>query len=163
MKPRTKYHLVIFQQGGFPFDEGRLDTIQRALVYDIQALLDEKITTNPENTDIDIWLESPGGDAHSAYKLILDLRSRCTNLCVIIPDCAKSAATLIALGADCIYMAPAAELGPLDVQLQHPDKENVQISGLDVTNSLIYLTRTALDLTIAGGVGIIKWTQLPMT
>lgn len=149
----AKYHLVIFQQNP-------RDSINRTLVYNIQNLLDEKITTSPESTEIDVWLESPGGDIHSAYKLILDLRSRCNRLYAVVPDYAKSAATLMALGMDCIFMSAAAELGPLDVQLEHPDRENVTISGLDMTNSLAYLTKTALDLTIAGGVDVLRYTQL---
>jgi len=153
-EPLTKYHLVIFQHG-------RRDRINRPFVALVQTLLDEIITTPPEFTEIDIWLESPGGDSHAAYKLILDLRSRCKKLCAVIPDYAKSAATLVALGMDCIYMSPAAELGPLDVQMEHPDREGVEISALDVANSLEYLTDTALDLTITGGLKVLKYTQLP--
>lgn len=153
-KQPTKYHVVIFHQQ-------RDDIFDRALVGKIQSLLDEKITTPPESTHIDVWLESPGGSADAAYKLVLDLRSRCSRLWTVVPDYAKSAATLMALGADCIFMAPAAELGPLDVQIQHPDRENIYVSGLDVTNSLEYLTTTALHLALVGGASVLKYTGMP--
>lgn len=153
-KTLNKYHIVIFQQH-------RDEIFDRALVSQIQFLLDKTISTSRENTHIDVWLESPGGSADAAYKLVLELRSRCVKFWTIVPDYAKSAATLLVLGADCIFMAPAAELGPLDVQIEHPDREDTTISGLDVTNSLEYLTTTALNLALVGGASVLKYTGLP--
>jgi hypothetical protein len=150
----SKYHVVIFQ-------EREEDSLNIRLVRKIEALLEKKIVTPPESTQIDVWLDSPGGSAHAAYKLILALRSRCNVLWTIIPDYAKSAATLLVLGSDCIFMAPTAELGPLDVQIDHPDRENVRISGLDVTNSLEHLTTMALNFTLVGGGMMLKYTGLP--
>jgi len=149
----TLYHLVFFQGGR--------DKLLRNTVDNIQSQLDEIITTPIGKTHIDLWIESPGGSAHAAYKLNLDLRSRCCCLRAIIPDYAKSAATLLALGADQIFMAPAAELGPLDVQIEHPDREGVIVSGLDVAGSLEFLARTAINLGISGGASIVKITGLP--
>src|SRR5690349_379175 len=117
---QTRYVLAIFQGRGHT---AQLRTISRSLVAHVQRLLDNTVKTSKSRTEIEIWLDSPGGDAHAAYKLWLDLRSRCRRLVVVIPDLAKSAATLLALGADEIVMAPAAELGPLDVQISHPDRE----------------------------------------
>ena len=86
-------------------------------------------------TEIDLWLESPGGDAHVSYKIALLLRSYTPKLRVIVPDYAKSAATLLSLAADEIYMARAAELGPLDAQIGY-EKEGMTISALDRARSL---------------------------
>ena len=44
-------------------------------------------------------------------------QSRCDELTVIVPDMAKSAATLLSLGAHHIMMGPASDLGPIDPQL----------------------------------------------
>ncbi len=147
----TRYHLVLFQGRG---------SINRALVRDIQGELNERITTPPDQTEIDVWLESPGGDANAAYKLMLELRSRCRQLQAVVPDYAKSAATLMALGMDTIYMSAAAELGPLDVQIEHPDREGYIVSGLDVANSLEFLTRTAVSSVVTGGGTLIEYTGL---
>jgi len=127
----------------------------------IQRELDKRITTPKEATEIELWLESPGGDAHTAYKLVLELRSRARHLRVVIPDYAKSAATLIALGMDEIWMAPAAELGPLDVQIEHPDREGMIVSALDVAGALDFLSRTAVLLTVTGGAAVLLSTKLP--
>ena len=148
----TLYHLVFFQGGR--------DEIDRGVLRDIQRELDEAITTTPEETAIDVWLESPGGDAHSAYKIFLDLRSRCCNLRVIVPDYAKSAATLFSLGADTVFMSAAAELGPLDVQIEHPARENETVSGLDVADSLEYLAQAAIKIVVTGGASIVQYTRL---
>lgn len=149
----SRYHLIIFQH---PDDE-----IDRGMVRSIQDELDNRITTPPNETEIDIWIESVGGDAHSAYKLFLDLRSRCRRLQSVVIDYAKSAATLLVMGTDRIFMAPAAELGPLDVQLEHPDREGVIISGLEAAGSLEFVTRAAFGLACSGGASLVKYTGLP--
>ena len=79
--------------------------------------MEEEIESPKECTEIDVWLDSPGGKANAAYKIALLLRSRAAKLRVVVSDYAKSAATLLVLAADEIYMAGAAELGPLDAQI----------------------------------------------
>lgn len=50
--------------------------------------------------------------------MVRSCQARCTDLTVIIPDMAKSAATLLSLGADRIMMGPGGDLGPVDPQFQ---------------------------------------------
>lgn len=155
-KPRaTVYNLILFQAGGYP-----AGSINRDTVLSIQRKLDNTITTEPDRTEIDIWIDSLGGDAHATYKLILDLRERCRMIRAVIPDCAKSAATLLVLGVDEIYMDAGAELGPLDVQIRHPDREEKTISALDVVGSLDYLSEFATGLAITCGAALVKYTGL---
>ena len=61
-----------------------------------------KAATLPEKakTTVDLWLDSPGGSARDAYKIALLLRSIAGHIRVVIPDYAKSAATLLSLVAD---------------------------------------------------------------
>jgi len=64
-------------------------------------------------------LSSPGGDPNAAEKLLIMCRERFTEqFFVIVPNYAKSAATMVALGSDKIFMGYMAELGPIDPQLQ---------------------------------------------
>lgn len=116
---------------------------------------------SPKDCEIDVWLHSPGGDANAAYKLSLGLRSRCRKLRVAIPDYAKSAATLFALGCDEIYMDKDSELGPLDVQIEHPDREGVTVSGLDVAKALGFIADLACQYIIKAGYNIYRSTELP--
>jgi hypothetical protein len=63
-------------------------------------------------------INSPGGDGNVAEKMITMCRQRFTkSFKVIVPNFAKSAATMIALGSDKILMGYLAELGPIDPQL----------------------------------------------
>jgi ClpP class serine protease len=66
-------------------------------------------------------INSPGGDGNVAEKIITMCRQRFTkSFRVIVPNFAKSAATMIALGSDKILMGYLAELGPIDPQLGNP-------------------------------------------
>lgn len=67
---------------------------------------------------LNLILDSPGGDGTVVEKVIALCRDQCTKFRVIIPNDAKSAATLIALGADEIVMGPPSELGPIDAQIE---------------------------------------------
>lgn len=67
--------------------------------------------------NLDLILHSPGGNGVVAEKIVHMCRQHCTDfLRVIVPNMAKSAATLIALGADVIVMGYFSELGPIDPQ-----------------------------------------------
>ena len=72
---------------------------------------------DPE-ADLHLMLASPGGDGEAAVRLVKSMQSRCRELTVIVPTYAKSAATLIALGAHHIMMAPFSDLGPIDPQIR---------------------------------------------
>jgi hypothetical protein len=66
-------------------------------------------------------INSPGGDGNVAEKIITMCRQRFTkSFQVIVPNFAKSAATMVALGSDKIWMGYLAELGPIDPQLGNP-------------------------------------------
>ena len=80
------------------------------LVYDADA-----------GADLHLMLHSPGGDGETAVRITRAAQSRCRDLTVIVPDLAKSAATLIAVGAHHILMGPASDLGPIDPQFRFSD------------------------------------------
>lgn len=108
----------------------------------------QKINTPKETTVIDFLLNSNGGDIYSAYKIICLIRSKCSKLRIIVPLYAKSAATLIALGADQIVMAPQSELGPLDAPMEHPIVEGISLSALDGIRPLEFLSNFAGELAV---------------
>jgi len=109
--------------------------------------------------EVDVWLDSPGGSADAAYKLVLLLRHYGHRLRVVVPDYAKSAATLVALGADEIFMGPAAELGPLDAQIQY-ETEGTTISALDQAQSVEYVGTQAVQMALAGFRAAVRGTGL---
>jgi hypothetical protein len=91
-----------------------------------------------------VLVHSPGGSASCAYQLGTAF-ARCRDgfVCVV-PRYAKSAATLMALGAEHILLGRLGELGPLDAQIMYSDRDE-SISALDEIQSLERLQKFALD------------------
>jgi hypothetical protein len=87
------------------------------------------------------------------------LRSRFDSVYVVVPDYAKSAATLLALGADSIIMGPSAELGPLDMQEAREGEIHLR-SALDTANSIETLFQRAITNALMGGGHILQHTRL---
>jgi ATP-dependent protease ClpP protease subunit len=77
----------------------------------------------PPREDLDLLLHTGGGDIDAAEKLISMLRNKVGTsiLRIIVPDFAKSAGTLMVLGADCVVMSDTSELGPIDPQITLAD------------------------------------------
>lgn len=69
---------------------------------------------------ISLFLYSRGGDINIAWSLCNLIRSYCEEFIVIIPNRAHSAATLLSLGADKIYMTKQATLSPVDPSVSMP-------------------------------------------
>jgi len=88
------------------------------MIQDIPAFEDLlRSTTGAEKGYL--MINSPGGNADAADKMIMMCRRRFQKeFNVIVPDYAKSAASMIALGSDKILMGYLAELGPIDPQLR---------------------------------------------
>ena len=96
-------------------------SIEPSDIYNLDRLLQP---VEP-GTSISLLLDSPGGDVDSAEKMIHLLSQVCQPLSdptgeleVVIPYQAKSAATLIAIGADRIVMSDSSELGAIDPQVE---------------------------------------------
>lgn len=58
-------------------------------------------------------------------------------------------------------MGAAAELGPLDVQMEHPDREREFLSGLDIANSLDSLGRTSMLMAYRYTDFLVEMMDLP--
>jgi len=99
----------------------------------------------PKGKPVTLLVDSPGGYTRSAYQIASMLRRHCGSFTAVVPRYAKSAATLLCLGASRILMSPNAELGPLDPQLVDRDSEN-QRSALDETLPLERLNAFALEV-----------------
>jgi len=66
---------------------------------------------------LDVILQTPGGDIDAAFLIIKVLRKKAKQVNIIVPLYAKSAGTLMCLGADQILLTELSELGPLDTQI----------------------------------------------
>ena len=91
--------------------------IASIMIQDIPFFEELLRTTSSSETGY-LMLNSPGGDGNVAEKMLMMCRQRFTKTFnVIVPDYAKSAATMLALGSDKILMGYLAELGPIDPQI----------------------------------------------
>lgn len=86
---------------------------------DIQPFGDLLCRISP-GQDIDLLLHSPGGDIEAAEKIVYMCREVAKGFRTIVPEYAKSAATLITLASDELIMGLASELGPIDAQVLAP-------------------------------------------
>lgn len=73
--------------------------------------------SNLNGKALDLILESPGGAGEIAEDIVRLIRGRYDDVGVIIPGCAKSAGTIMAMAAEEILMEPVSALGPIDAQL----------------------------------------------
>lgn len=89
----------------------------------------------PEGQPVAVLLHSLGGDPEAAYRLASLIRKRCGEFVVLVPKCAKSAATLFALGASRIILGRHSELGPLDMQVRN-EKSGKWGSALNYVQAL---------------------------
>lgn len=115
---------------------------------DIVRMLRQTVRRLPQKK-VALIIESPGGDARSAYLIAMILRRHCGEFFSVVPRYAKSAATLLALGGNAIQMGRFSELGPLDAQVHDPDGER-DISALDEVQSLIRLHAAAMEMVDQG-------------
>jgi hypothetical protein len=106
-----------------------------------------------EDTHIDLFIHSNGGDGTVPWRLVSLLRERCKRLSVLVPHLAYSAATLLALGADEVIMHPMGTLGPIDPTVTtpfnppHPQNPN-QLLGISVEDVAAYIALVKEDVGI---------------
>jgi len=122
-----------------------------------QLLLFSNNPTKKEN--IALFLYSRGGHGDVPWQIVPMIREFSNGFYVLVPYRAHSAATLIALGADKVFMGRKGELGPVDPSSQsllHPInpyaelKQPLPIGVEDVTSYLSLIKK----------VGLVKQTEV---
>lgn len=101
--------------------ECRFVVVKDAIFPDGVTMFEELIFDADPKEDLHLLLSSPGGDGETAVRMVRSAQARCRELTVIVPDQAKSAATILAMGAHHILMGPTSDLGPVDPQFIMPD------------------------------------------
>ncbi len=105
--------------------QGRFNCRLVVLVGELQphsvSLFEETLFDADSNEELHTLLNTIGGDGEVALRLLRQAHSRSSRLTVAVPNIAKSAGTLFALGAHRILMGPMSDLGPTDPQLRRRD------------------------------------------
>lgn len=81
---------------------------------DIQGLME--VVHGLKGKSLDLILHSPGGSIEAAEAFVTYLRTKFSDIRVIIPQAAMSAATMISCSANKILMGKHSSLGPIDPQ-----------------------------------------------
>jgi hypothetical protein len=95
---------------------------------------------------IEILLHSSGGHPQYAYAVMKFFPRRFREVNVLVPIRAKSAATLMCLGANKVFMGELAELGPIDIQIDDPVEQGAKsFSPLDEFKSIEFMREQAIE------------------
>ena len=112
IEDHRKCPLIVYATSKRPGADGRMHN-------DVLPVLTDELSKLPSGAKpIDLLITGYGGDPMVSLRIMSLLRERVDKVSVLIPQCAYSAVTLLALGADKIIMHPNANLGPIDVQIQ---------------------------------------------
>ncbi len=76
-----------------------------------------EMTKNLVGDQLDVVLHSPGGIAEATESIVDLLRAKFSDIRFIIPNAAKSAATMLAMSGNMLVMDERSELGPTDPQM----------------------------------------------
>jgi hypothetical protein len=91
---------------------------------------------------IDLVIHSYGGVVDTPYKIVALIREFCEKFAVIVPFVAKSAASMVVLGADEVVMGPLSELGPIDPLVKHPLYKDLWVPAQVIQHCLDYFQRS---------------------
>ncbi len=125
-----------------------------SFINDDDSVMIEDILRTPSNLHgLDLILNSGGGYATSAERIInvcqtYVSRNDIKEFRVIVPRLAKSAATMVSLGADKIILCDNAELGPIDPQMALSDNQGRKFSkpGYLITKAVEKLLKDAKSI-----------------
>lgn len=121
------------------------------LIEDDDATMLEELlaTTDLDGRELLLLINSPGGDALAAERIVNVCKSYSKDgFRVIVPSMAKSAATMICLGADEILLSNTSELGPIDPQILIHD-DNGQPSRYQAAHEILESYTDLLDKAVA--------------
>jgi len=118
--------------------------IAQAMIADdaVLPLYDHLRAIGPQDRLV-LYLYSCGGQMEAPWKIVTMLREFCKELFVVVPYKSYSASTMVAIGADKIYMTKKGELGPIDPSSKvgvPKDGSLPQLPELSVEDVAAYLT-----------------------
>ncbi len=110
------------------------DSVSQPQVIAVRQGVGDYKTEHPNCEEIDVIINSPGGFADDAYRIIRTFRKNFKTVNIIVPFWVKSAATLLSLGGSTIVMDEFGEFGPLDAQLGRVRDDSPEIERESALN-----------------------------
>lgn len=113
----TQRNIILYAsnwtQPGVPIADANMLMVNEE---DIQGLME--VIHGLGDSGVDLILHSPGGSAEAAEAFVSYLRTKFSDVRVIVPQAAMSAATMIACAANKVVMGKHSFLGPIDPQVR---------------------------------------------
>ena len=107
------------------------------IAADTYPMLFEILEDIGKTSRIDLFLFSRGGDVIAPWKFVNLMREYTDEFNVLIPYHANSAATLICLGANKLYMTKLADIGPIDPTLTTPFNPLIDCAKTNVVGNTL--------------------------
>ena len=115
--------------------------------------LDEMLEEEDPSNDIDLVVLSHGGSAEAGYRIGRTFQNHARRkgvaFRVVVPLYAKSAATLLSLGADEIVMGSRSVIGPIDPQVPKFDPSlgrRTYVSAMTIVDGLKFISEFVDDI-----------------
>src|SRR5262245_63825815 len=102
------------QAGVLAYVTGDRESLQTEVDADVLRRVPRHLEAIGKQDRLSLVLYTLGGDTNTPWPFVNFLRAYCDQLFVLVPFWANSAGTLIALGADKIYMTRFGTLSPVD-------------------------------------------------
>lgn len=113
---------------------GDVLVIKGGIYASILQAVKDKLVVGQKSDILYLVLDTNGGSPEIGFRTMRLLGSQYARINVLVPDRAMSTGTLMALGGDKIYMFHSSSLGPLDLQIEHPN-DGSRISTIDVRDT----------------------------
>lgn len=104
-----------------------------------------EVTNDLNGNDLDVVVHSPGGIAEAAESVVNILRAKFTNIRFIVPNIAKSAATMLVMSGNQLVIDERSELGPTDPQMQVNRDGNIVISPAHAVKEQFKLAQSEIS------------------
>lgn len=111
--------------------------IHAGLIRPFRDMIEDLKKNGPARGNLVIVLNTPGGSAETAEKLVDIIRFHYPDVAFVVPDIAMSAGTIFCMSGDRIYMDYSSSLGPIDPQVWNEQQWVPALGYLDKVEEML--------------------------
>jgi hypothetical protein len=115
LSEKTNRHTILYATKFTQRDPNLPAELISIVDEDVQGLME--VVRGSKTKKLDLILHSPGGSLDAAEGIVNYLREKFSDIRVIVPQLAQSAATMICCAANEVMMGAHSSLGPIDPQI----------------------------------------------
>ncbi len=112
---------------------GNRTNMETQIGSDVVDIFGNHLETIGKTKKITLILYTLGGDTMATWNIVNLIREYCDELEIIVPRKARSAGTIMCLGANRIILTHQSTLGPIDPSLNSPLGTKVKINGQEIS------------------------------